>query len=107
MHSSTSSMTSKGQITIPKAIRDRLHLDQGDKVEFIFTENNEVLIKPMTKKVTDVAGRLGAYKKDSAVSLETMQEAIQKRMKNNVPSEHNPLTMLQERVRICSFKFQQ
>lgn len=80
MYSSTSSMTSKGQITIPKNIRDRLHLDQGDKVEFIFTENNEVLIKPVTRKVADVAGRLGAYKKDASVSTEAMREAIKKRM---------------------------
>lgn len=80
MYSSTSSMTSKGQITIPKNIRDRLHLDQGDKVEFIFTENNEVLIKPVTRKVADVAGRLGAYKKDASVSTEAMHEAIKKRM---------------------------
>ncbi|PKY10170.1 hypothetical protein B1757_10620 [Acidithiobacillus marinus] len=80
MHSSTSSMTSKGQITIPKTIRDRLHLDQGDKVEFIFNENNEVLIKPITRKVADVAGRLSTYKKDAAISTEAMHDAIKKRI---------------------------
>lgn len=29
-----STLTSKGQITIPKAVRERLHLEPGDKVYF-------------------------------------------------------------------------
>ena len=51
-------LTSKGQVTIPKAVRDFLHLNTGDKLEFIVTENGEALLRPMTKKVDDVFGRL-------------------------------------------------
>lgn len=36
-------VTSKGQITIPKAIRERLNLDEGDKVAFI-EENGKIII---------------------------------------------------------------
>lgn len=32
---STAKVTSKGQITIPKAVRDRLGLRSGDEVEFL------------------------------------------------------------------------
>lgn len=53
-----STLTSKGQITIPKSVRDSLALHAGDKVEFVLTENNEVLLKPVTKKVDEVFGRL-------------------------------------------------
>lgn len=53
-----STLTSKGQITIPKSVRDSLALNAGDKVEFVLTENNEVLLKPVTKKVDEVFGRL-------------------------------------------------
>ena len=51
-------MSSKGQVTIPKTVRDSLHLHAGDKVEFVITETKEVLLKPVTKKVDDVFGRL-------------------------------------------------
>jgi antitoxin PrlF len=51
-------LTSKGQITIPKFVRDSLSLHAGDRVEFVLTENNEVLLKPVTKKVDEVFGRL-------------------------------------------------
>jgi antitoxin PrlF len=51
-------LTSKGQITIPKLVRDSLALHAGDKVEFVLTQNNEVLLKPVTKKVDEVFGRL-------------------------------------------------
>jgi antitoxin PrlF len=53
-----STLTSKGQITIPKSVRDSLALHAGDKVEFVLTDNNEVLLKPVTKKVDEVFGRL-------------------------------------------------
>lgn len=47
-------LTSKGQITIPKIIRDFIGLHTGDKIEFVITEKNEVLLKPITKKVDEV-----------------------------------------------------
>lgn len=53
-----STLTSKGQITIPKFVRDSLSLHTGDKIEFVLTENNEVLLRPVTKKVDEVFGRL-------------------------------------------------
>jgi len=43
-------LTSKGQITIPKFVRDSMALHAGDKIEFVLTENNEVLLRPVTKK---------------------------------------------------------
>ena len=42
-------LTSKGQITIPKLVRDSLALHAGDKIEFILTHNNEIILKPVTK----------------------------------------------------------
>jgi len=37
-------VTSKGQVTVPKRIRDRLRLKPGDKVDFI-ERNGEVVLK--------------------------------------------------------------
>ena len=60
-----STLTSKGQVTIPKLVRDSMALQTGDKIEFVLTENNEVLLRPVTKKVDEVFGRL--FKADRAV----------------------------------------
>ena len=51
-------MTSKGQITIPKEIRDNLLLRNGDKIDFIITDTGEVLLRPLTRRVDDIFGRL-------------------------------------------------
>jgi antitoxin PrlF len=42
----TSSITSKGQTTIPKEIRDHLHLKPGDRIEFVTDEDGRVVVLP-------------------------------------------------------------
>lgn len=42
----TATVTSKGQVTIPKAIRDRLGLDEGTEVEFVVDEAGELAVRP-------------------------------------------------------------
>ena len=37
-------LTAKGQVTIPKAIRDYLHPDTGSKIDFVIDENGEVKV---------------------------------------------------------------
>ena len=39
-------VTSKGQVTIPKRIRDKLGLDAGTEVEFILKEDGTLHIQP-------------------------------------------------------------
>ena len=62
-------LTSKGQITIPKAVRERLNLEEGDRVSFAFRADGGVdliarnqpferlkgLVKPNVKGVTVAA----------------------------------------------------
>ena len=55
----TATLTSKGQITIPKEIRERLVLHTGDRLDFILTETGDLLLKPVTRHVDEVFGRLG------------------------------------------------
>lgn len=43
-------MTSKNQITIPKAVRDLLKLKQSDNVQFNIDANNKVTIEKETSK---------------------------------------------------------
>lgn len=74
-------LTTKGQVTIPKKIRESLKLHTGDKIEIILTENREAIIRPITKKVDDLFCKL--HKPDrKAVSIEAMDDAISNRMKD-------------------------
>ena len=74
-------LTSKGQVTIPKIVRDALHLHTGDKLEFIITKNRDALIRPVTKKVDDVYGRLQKPGR-KPVSVEEMDSAVKQRIKS-------------------------
>jgi antitoxin PrlF len=47
-------MTSKGQITVPKAVRERLELKPGDQVLFRLQDNQAVLAR--TPNFLDLAG---------------------------------------------------
>ena len=67
-------VTSKGQITLPKVLRDRLHLSAGDRVEFILEENDVVRMVPRTTSIRRLKGMLP--KPERPVSLEEMEEAI-------------------------------
>jgi antitoxin PrlF len=44
----TSVLTSKGQITVPQEIRERLGLKQGDRIEFVTQKNRTVVRRAAT-----------------------------------------------------------
>ena len=56
----TAKITSKGQITIPKKVREELHLKSGDKVS-IETEGNSVRILPNRTSILERAGALKTF----------------------------------------------
>lgn len=73
----TATVTSKGQTTIPKPVRDHLHLKPGDRVEFIIQDDGSVVLVPATVDVADLEGVLPKPK--APVSLADMEAAIRKR----------------------------
>lgn len=73
----TSTVTSKGQTTIPKEIREHLHLKPGDRVEFVTEEDGRVVVLPATLDAAELAGILKAPSKP--VTVEAMNLAIRKR----------------------------
>jgi len=68
-------ITSKGQITLPKKLRDALSLSVGDKVEFVIDDNDMVRLIPKHVSIRSLKGMLP--KPQKAVSLEAMDEAIE------------------------------
>ncbi|MCK5227825.1 MAG: AbrB/MazE/SpoVT family DNA-binding domain-containing protein [Desulfobulbaceae bacterium] len=74
-------LTTKGQVTIPKKIRESLKLHTGDKIEIVVTENREAIIRPISKKVDDIFCKLHKPGR-KAVPLEALDNAIRNRMKD-------------------------
>jgi antitoxin PrlF len=54
-------LTSKGQTTIPKSIRDSLRMKAGDKMTFTLMPDGVVVMRVKNKHVSDLGGLL--YKK--------------------------------------------
>ncbi|PCI45119.1 MAG: AbrB family transcriptional regulator [Proteobacteria bacterium] len=69
----SATLTSKGQVTIPKAVRSRLHLKTGDKLEFVLHQNSVEII-PISGSVKDLKGMV--TKPSKAVSLDDMDRVI-------------------------------
>lgn len=69
-------LSSKGQITIPKEMRDELGLKTGSKVTFIRLSNGHYRILPQTGSIKDLAGLLHDPNRPT-LTLEEMDEAIQ------------------------------
>ena len=71
----TSTLTSKGQITVPKAIRDHLSLEAGDRVDFMINEDGTVEVRTLERPIDELYGflhRPGV----AAVSLEQIDAAV-------------------------------
>ena len=71
-------LTSKGQITLPKSIRDRLRLDAGDQVDFIVQDDGTVVLRPATLDVRELKGLL--HRKGlKPLSVEAMNAIVRRR----------------------------
>ena len=55
---SSSTLTSKGQTTIPKVIRDHLNLRPGHRIDYVVDEEGRVVLRPATYDIRDLAGAL-------------------------------------------------
>jgi antitoxin PrlF len=67
-----SALSIKGQTTIPKAIRDHLHLEPGDRIKFFVHPDGSVVILPKipTSKLK------GVVKARRRASLNDMEAAV-------------------------------
>jgi len=78
-----SRISSKGQVTIPKTIRDLLNLNEGDRVAFI-EENGKVVItkaslialRELQDAISTEAQEKGITEKDLLNELEAVREEM-------------------------------
>ena len=69
-------LTSKGQITIPKEVRERLGVEAGDRLEFVEQERGVYKVVAATKDVRHLKGLIP--KPAKPVSIEDMKAAVRK-----------------------------
>lgn len=67
-------LSSAGRITLPKAVRDRLHLSAGDRLAVVVEADGSVRLRPQTHSVRDLKGSLP--RPATPVSLEELDAAI-------------------------------
>lgn len=67
-------ITAKGQVTVPKVIRDKLRLKPGDRIDFLLDASGELRVAPVTASVKQLKGMVPRPTKP--VTLEQMDEAI-------------------------------
>ena len=73
----TSTITSKGQVTIPKEIRHLMGLEPGDRVVFRADASGRVVVEPATVDLLDLEGCLDPSR--TGVTVEEMNRVIRDR----------------------------
>ena len=56
--SANATLTSKGQTTIPKEIRDSLHMKAGDRMTFTLMPDDTVVMRVKGKSINELSGML-------------------------------------------------
>ncbi len=77
-------ITYKGQITIPKEIRDALAIKEGNTVIFQAKQDHAIL-KPLKKSLTDFYGALPATR--SYPGTEKIRKEIQLKLSQDLPKK--------------------
>ncbi len=80
-----SSITSKGQVTIPKKIREFLNVKTSDKIVFTPIEDGKVLLTTKQVPASALFGMLKHRRQVRPVSLKEMDSAIRKRRTERMP----------------------
>ncbi|WP_306934131.1 AbrB/MazE/SpoVT family DNA-binding domain-containing protein [Agrobacterium larrymoorei] len=81
-------ITSKGQMTVPKNVRDELELKPGDKC-YVWVRNGEMIVVPRNKSFNDLAGLLGAPPNGKRLTIEELDPGY-------VAADHYGESMLPE-----------
>ena len=67
----STTVTSKGQVTIPKPVRDRLNIKPGNAVDFVLADDGSVVLVKVGKKVGAPKSRLDRIVGSATVNMTT------------------------------------
>ncbi|MBW9065262.1 AbrB/MazE/SpoVT family DNA-binding domain-containing protein [Rhizobium herbae] len=67
-------ITSKGQMTVPKAVREALNIKPGDKC-YVWVRDGEMIVIPRNKCLADLAGILGEPPYGTGATIDDLSKA--------------------------------
>ena len=70
--SEPTTISSKGQVTVPRGVRERLGLQAGDKIAWSVLSNGTIVVRPKTRRLADLVGLLN-QPGQPGVTLEEMR----------------------------------
>lgn len=79
----SATVTSKGQLTLPKEIREHLGVTRGDRVEFRRDRSGRVWVEPATHDLAALRGLFGPV--DRPRSQEELDEAVRRGASSKAP----------------------
>lgn len=85
----SSTISSKGQITVPKEIRDALRVGTGDRILFVLRADGVVELRPETLDVLDLVGILQPPNGRTA-TIDEMNSAPRKRAAGAFKKSRDP-----------------
>lgn len=83
----TVAVTSKGQATIPKKFRDKLHIDTPGRVRFVKNEDGEVVIRPV-KPPAELRGALTSETDEDETSATEQLREERERDKKRIDEKY-------------------
>ena len=68
-------ITSKGQVTVPKNIRDQLNIQAGTQLDFTLNNDGTICVRPLNRTALSIVGIL-KRPGQKAVTIEQMNDTI-------------------------------
>lgn len=82
----TATLTSKGQLTLPKVMREELKLKAGDKIDFVKDGSGQYMLRPANHDARSLFGCLADLYDGKPVSVADMDRGIATAMRARHPS---------------------
>jgi len=83
----TVTVTSKGQATIPKEFRDKLHIDTPGRVRFVENEKGEIVVRPI-KRPSELRGALASAETEGGKPATRLLREERERDKKTIDRKH-------------------
>ena len=83
----TVAVTSKGQATIPKEFRDKLHIGTPGRVRFVENERGEVVIRPV-ERPSELRGALASKQEEREKSATELLREERERDRTKTDEKH-------------------
>jgi AbrB family looped-hinge helix DNA binding protein len=76
-------LTSKGQMTIPKEVREALNLRPSEKV-IIVVEGNRAILQPLKGNLLDIGGSVKITDREKPIEFRKVREEVKKRVAKKI-----------------------